>query len=413
MAFTLNGALVTFDLAEFERLVTAAGGFTFRWKTSSMGPLRELAQQKVGGYQMRMAAERIGSAKAAKYEKAMKYLVFHYEGLIPDSEIVRVNDPRKGGIRDTFHGWVAKQAFAREKIGKYEGKAPPPSNVGDLIYGCDSGRKLPAYKTPHPLICDSFNNAASIGSGDAFRRQWNGIGSLEATPTTVLQNVTAAMQAVIDAPEEDEEDVPSGFKGREAMKAYRETLVGSRYSPEKAFDVPTNKLEKDTYKTRAQMKAIYKRDPEAHLWMNARFIKAVRRACKGGIAMAATHPVFKEHNSKVFFILDQLGDLGSVAFKKALPDRGDYVPITSSELSFVFRYWNHAEVPLKGLLKFFVDGREVMAPWEGDWRLKDGKGADVYSNHEAWKRYSLYRSIAKPEGKPFPKSGEDEESTER
>jgi hypothetical protein len=136
--------------------------------------------------------------------------------------------------------------------------------------------------------------------------------------------------------------------------------------------------------------------------MHARFVYGVRRACKGGLAMVASDPQYRQANAQVHFILDGLGDLGAVAYKYPLPGKGEYVAITSSELGFCFRYWNDPQFPLSAVVKLYVNGDRVTPPWDANWTKADAVGNNVFSNQEAWLRYGLYRSIVQPGGKAFP-----------
>jgi len=87
--------------------------------------------------------------------------------------------------------------------------------------------------------------------------------------------------------------------------------------------------------------------------------------------------------------------------KRPLPNRGPFVAITTSELLFCYRYWRDPVFPLSAVVKFYVNGSKVRAPWEGDWRLNDFNGRAVVSNQEAWLRYDLARSM-RSVARPFP-----------
>jgi hypothetical protein len=76
----------------------------------------------------------------------------------------------------------------------------------------------------------------------------------------------------------------------------------------------------------------------------------------------------------------------------APPRQSSLVPITSSELCFVFRNWDKN---LRGVVRFWVNGQEVQAPWLSNWTENDVKGKDVKSGWEAWQRYALKRKVLK------------------
>jgi hypothetical protein len=147
-----------------------------------------------------------------------------------------------------------------------------------------------------------------------------------------------------------------------------------------------------------------------HYWAHARMVKAVRRACKGGIALVASLQAYRDNGAKVHFLLDRMGDLGRIARKDFLdtPENDTYVPITTSELCFCFRHWDSVcyrrggETKLKDIVNFYCNGARVFAPWKGEWRRHDCFGVPVFSNPEAWARYGLYRKLVGSDTHGFP-----------
>lgn len=99
---------------------------------------------------------------------------------------------------------------------------------------------------------------------------------------------------------------------------------------------------------------------------------AIRRACKFGI-----EDVFKRRKTaKVHYILDTI-DMADVISKKAFSlysgDKG--VPITTSELRFLFRNWNRFRG--SNQLKFYNAYNECDAPW-------------LTGNFDGWATYAMH-----------------------
>ena len=324
--------------------------------------------------------------KLEKYDDAVKYVLYHYPGLVPPQDVNPVGDPR-----------LPLQSGRHIKFQSIFGD--DPTKDGDLIYGIADARGLGAYHLHNSngdkvlaQICDHYNNAAKIGTGDIFKRNWQGLGFLDADRDHTEQLIRAQVSW---------KDMPTQKNSKpilsERFRQYAQGLLNSRYNPMDVHDMATEKIVKDTHKSLDQMMQMYGNNRKlatAHMWAHARMVKAVRRACKGGIVMVAKAPQFKY--AHVHFIMDMMGDLGKVAFKKPL--RAEYVPITSSELTFVFRYYDE----LMAKVFFWVNGEAVLPPWVADWKLNDAKGNEVYSNQEAWFRYALYREVTGRDQTPFP-----------
>jgi hypothetical protein len=95
--------------------------------------------------------------------------------------------------------------------------------------------------------------------------------------------------------------------------------------------------------------------------------KMIRRSCKFGIEYVAG---LLDGNAKVHFVLDYMPDEADILSKKKYNGR---VPITVSELRYVFRNWRR----LSGRIVFYKSLREDFAPWE--------------SNPQAWRKYAIER----------------------
>jgi|EndMetStandDraft_4_1072995.scaffolds.fasta_scaffold41980_2 hypothetical protein len=382
---SVNGAPLAFVQGTFDQLAADAGAkFGNKLFKSELEGLRALltrAAPPVQPQEIVFAIRQMAMDKRQKYKRVIDYVVFNWPHMVAGG-LTAVADPR------STYGTT----FAQE----YGMMLPAQDNV-DLIYGATAGRGLPPYTGLGARICDNFNNAANIGTGLAFGRAWGGQGVLNATvnsATQVIQLATATPGLV------------DGIS-QATRQAHVNGLMASRMDPTRALTMPKSKLKKDLQKTGAQIQAanmLPANDSriEKHMFAHARMVKGVRRACKGGIAMVASLAGYRAVNAKVHFILDALGDLGALAMKEALHAGGDYVAITTSELDFCHRYWNDPVYPLAHVVKFYVNGDRVIAPWEGDWQINDFNGNPVTSNEEAWRRYSLAHDLRSVR-KPFPR----------
>ena len=381
MAFTIDGVAVTFDRATFEQLCKEE---KVTWAVSSLKGLRSLLSAKVAPSGAAIVAEirKIPADKRVKYKDAIKYVLFSWPGVIPQSQM---NPVTEGRMLDRlgFQAMFASMDGATDCV--------------DLQYGISGARGLAPYKltTGRVRFADDFNNASNLGTGAAFSRMWQGYGDLSATPQTVAASYRQGEKAD-----------PTTGRVRGIAQAtrsdYVEGMLASRYSPTRSFGEGPKQLKKDTQQSLQTMAGIHgQKEAKEHFVQHARFVRSVRRACKGGIAMAASNPSYRAVDAKVHFVLDGLGDLGKMAKKDKIAGK-DYVAITSSELAFCCRYWNDRDFPLSGVVKLYVNGQRVLPPWEADWTVVDAENKNVYSNQEAWLRYLLCQELIGTK-KPFPK----------
>jgi hypothetical protein len=265
MPFTLGGVPVAFNVQQFETLVEQAASFSFRWKTSSMRALRDLANANATGAAMRQALTLVPQDRAVNYQEALKYLVYHYPGVIPPTDVVAVGNPQTGA---TFAEWVR---FLNDFRRIRNDPDDVPESVGDVVYGADHGRTQAPYTGMNMMIMDNFNNAANIGTGFAFNRMWNMLGTLDADALSVRQTVTNSVQN-------------QNAIGQQAMQQYYKGLTNSRYNPELVMGLSKDKLSKDRHKNTTQFQTHFQNDKknrkkaEDHSVMHARMVKAVRRA---------------------------------------------------------------------------------------------------------------------------------------
>ncbi|MEM6488697.1 MAG: hypothetical protein AAF677_10610 [Pseudomonadota bacterium] len=329
---------------------------------------------------IRPLLEGISAGKADKYREALKYFAFEYPNAVPGNHIHQgnANLPGLPDFQTTFYG------------GNYD-----PLTNGDLIYGRSQphvGRDSDCYLPPRganpnnhnrsgPWKLDNFNNAAGIGTGDAFKQHWSGYSMGRINARDLRQRAYR-----------DYNTANFGQQNRPAFvqaqyQAYLDGMFASKFSPTSVVGLNQSYLDKhDIRKTPQQMTVVNSRiSTQRAAKEHAKFYRAIRRVCKGGIAMAATSAAFV--NAHVHFCLDGLGDLGNIPLKRHL---GGSLPITSSELAFTCRHWNR----LHNKVYFWLNGRRVHPPWERNWSELDSTGQRVRAQQETWLRYMLYRRLA-------------------
>ncbi|EAQ67138.1 hypothetical protein MED121_14464 [Marinomonas sp. MED121] len=388
MPFTINNVLVTFSIAEFDRIAQQCNP-AVRFGNSSLDNLRALLTRTTPPVQKQdisLRISRISHAKRNKYKKVIKYVSFHYPAI---SQNLVLNVVANGRLTN------------RLDFQAYYATMDPTTDYVDLMYGIAAARGFPPYRltTGRPLQCDDFNNASNIGTGAAFQRLWNGAGLLNTTRQDAINSIQRGA-GPLNLGE---------IRNEATRQVFSNGLLASRYNPADVFNMENRRVLKDTQHNKATIRSQHpdtmrgRRTADQNYWAHARMLKGIRRACKGGIAMVASSPLYQNVEAKVHFVLDGLGDLGTMARKDTLANKDDYVAITSSELAFCCRYWNDANFPLRNVVKFYVNGNRVHAPWEADWRINDATGAPVYSNQEAWLRYQYSSVQTNPVAKPFPR----------
>ncbi|WP_461537495.1 hypothetical protein [Spongorhabdus nitratireducens] len=370
---------MAFNQLEYQRRIKQDNP-SFREGGSSLGAINKLVARNAPASEVKQALSEMPPHKIQQYQHSIRYLIDFYPGWIDVAEML-AEDHRvmKDGQPVTFQLSVGDEHRAH----------------GDLLYGVHPSRTLDVYKMVNAgklSICDNYNNAAEIGTGLAFGRTWDGNGLLDTRPEDVARMVTSKA-ANSDAPCATHDLQPGRFA------SYARGLMNSRYSPADTLELPDSRVQKDTHHTLDEIRKVNsraaKKEIKLHHMAHAHFFKAVRRACKGGIAMAASAPEFTATGARVHFLLDGLGDLGKIARKEIF---NKCTPITSSELAFCFRYWDR----LQHVVRFYLNGIEVKAPWEAEWTANDANNKPVSSNKEAWLRYGWYRKLTARNGKSFP-----------
>ena len=385
MPFTINNTALTFSITEFDRIARECHP-SINLNNSSLSRLRELLQQAPANIlkqEVSLRISRMSQAKRIKYKKVIKYVAFHCGAI---SQGIVLNMLANGRIPHKYN-------FQR-----YYATMDTSTDYVDLMYGIAQSRRFAPYQlaVSRPLQCDDFNNASNIGTGLAFGRQWDGSGLLNITRQETLDSIQRG-------------GALGNVRSDASRQVFANGLLASRYNPTDAYNMPNDKILKDTHHNRATIEAQHpdthrgRQAANRHYWAHARMVKGVRRACKGGIAMVASSPLYRAVNAKVHFVLDGLGDLGTMARKDSLPNKDDYVAITTSELAFCCRYWNDPDYPLRDIVKFYVNGNRVYAPWDAEWTLPDANGAGVRSNQEAWLRYQYASQITLGTAKAFPR----------
>lgn len=257
---------------------------------------------------------------------------------------------------------------------------------GDLVYGKSSPRakyvkKLPEHKKKQlqgSLVelgefiyaIDDYNDYFGV-SGEGFVASARGEFEFD---LKVLEEKRMAIEH-LKGRSGNEEQMEQQIA---LANLYASKLVGSRYSPEYVTKLPQEKL-----------KGNAKRDVRGTAGdKKARITyKAIRRACKFGIGMAAQTLRWENPVARIHFVLDGV-DLPKVA-SSGQSGKDRFVAITTSEIRYVYRYWEE----LKGTVIFYVNMEQVAAPWEEDWELESIKGKEcmVSSGFKAWESYGEKR----------------------
>ena len=169
----------------------------------------------------------------------------------------------------------------------------------------------------------------------------------------------------------DLDRIRMGQAGNVRITAYLASLQRTKYAVDKIGAATLRSLIKgdDTLKDATGMDAIPKEDHAALIQL-----AAVRRACKFGIEY-----ISQRSDSVVHYILDEIiakDVVDQTTYSNFLGKKG--VPITTSELRFLFRNWYHLKYrAMNKRLYFYKDQKFVRAPWYGDPAL--------------WLPYALYR----------------------
>jgi Domain of unknown function (DUF4157) len=228
---------------------------------------------------------------------------------------------------------------------------------GDILYGFAGPRQQ--YMTAarsvtshnYEYTMDDYNNYYGIGTGDVFR-------AIMGEPDTGAKRANMAAE------------LEKRYKSATTpmQKAYYENLMGGRFKPQSVLDRSKESLKQDA----ADWGAGQSGGADPNL-ISLQHVKAVRRACKAGIDLVT------KLNGVIHFVLDGFGDINLAAKKQTT--KGTYIPITYSELRYVYRNWDR----LKGKVKFYVGLHEVPAPWIGRGNIDDSDG--LLTGKLAWREY--------------------------
>lgn len=372
--------LPAWNLNTFRQLARQAGYRSSPFFTRTLDPALAQMQNNAQATAILPLLTGIPVVKAHKYSEALRYFAFAYPNVIGNGNINNGTGfiPNMPDFQTAFYGSTVD-----------------PLQDGDLLYGrsaANEGRECACYRPPtgnnphnhnrnKPWTLDEFNNAAHLGDGLAFDQNWQGASLGPIDPNNVNTMARADYNTANFG--------PGG--GRPAFtqahyQSYLDGLFAGRFAPDRINRVGEATLRKHNWrKDAAQMQPAQGLSGDKAALAHNRFFKAIRRICKGGIAMVATSPSFAR--ARVHFCLDGLGDLGDIAYKEHI---GNALPITSSELCFICRHWPS----LQGKVIFWLAGRMVHAPWTVDWTEQDANNNAVQSNQEAWLRYMLYRTLA-------------------
>lgn len=261
---------------------------------------------------------------------------------------------------------------------------------GDIIYGKQKARtEYQRYMLPDQL--------------DFVTKDWAYFDNYnENFGISKLQNYQT------DSPDGLEKSIHDAPKIKPGTPDLPAKLLGSRLSPVSVFDktrTPQDRLAREKQDSVFNSKkGTSTPRPEPEALASARYMLALRRACKFGIAFVATNDAFLSQGAKIRFLLDGL-DMGKVATKETLNRKGEvllrdlgslgretidsiYVPITTSELRYTFRHWDE----LQKVVYFYVAGNSVEPPWQADYTTTDCFSRQFTSCQGAWAKYGVQRS---------------------
>jgi hypothetical protein len=267
---------------------------------------------------------------------------------------------------------------------------------GDLLYGLASSRGQylamgMAYAKPghykyisnvnghFKTMIDKYNDAFGVSLVDNYAVD---------DPSTGSQRFDGILEQNFAATKEklDQSGLDEHMRLIEQADAYRRAAKsgGFRFRPGTVFELSDEELGKELPGAEPRIEPL-----TAHDLNEARAQKGIRRACKLGIAIVATDPIFVRHGAKIHFALDHM-DLGLCARKAphVLGDGALKKPITTSEICYIFRYWEQ----LKKVVNFYVGMNGVAAPWEEDWEQRSiGNGRAVVAAKSSWDQYRALR----------------------
>ncbi len=269
---------------------------------------------------------------------------------------------------------------------------------GDLVYGRAEARAA-YFSNFTPAQVAACNDLGAWVTIDEYNNHFGTSGAAFAAGAfvadirkhvvgrDVINTTDAAMQVDIDV----------GFRQLAQREAYRDKIVLSRHSPMSVLHPVrgTPKLAQEGFTA-----GIPAGRTAADAHENNMAYKSIRRACKFGIGLVAIEASFRDPRAKIRFVLDGL-DMEAVAGKQARQGYDRFaVPITSSELRYVYRNW----ADLRNFVKFYVNLAAVKAPWEEDWDLPSivapGIPPRTCARKAEWDAYGAARGQKYPGGLP-------------
>jgi hypothetical protein len=195
------------------------------------------------------------------------------------------------------------------------------------------------------------------------------------------------------------------------ISQYYKDLSTSRFKPERVKDDKPEKIKRGGEVAELwndTSKQLEPRPPEQELLPNlAR--QAIRRACKFGIAYVATNESLLLTNAKILYAIDDI-NFKDIVEKKALTrdtiesklapkinqpssqvlqsvtvKRTTGVPITTSEMRYIYRHWSE----LRNKVFWYLNYQKLeLAPWEiSSTSIPDCLGGSVTLGSEMWASY--------------------------
>ncbi len=262
-----------------------------------------------------------------------------------------------------------------------------PDN-GDLLYGKARTRK--AYLDKWNIDWERLDVVTMIDNlNNAFHLD-------RVTSYGDLHGLNMALAQPLDT---------SKDKVRSQAPHYKAALEASRFAPQAVFKQDADRvLHSATELVRGKVQGeLVARSPDDEMKANLSRL-AIKRSCKFGIAYVASCDEMLTTNALIHYAIDDL-DFQVIVDKQALTRVTDIdeikqntktvvkvpvkkttaVPITTSEMRYIFRHWAALRTKVVWYLNY---ARLDCAPWEGAMRqITDNKGTSISLGEAMWQPY--------------------------
>jgi hypothetical protein len=231
----------------------------------------------------------------------------------------------------------------------------------DVIYGLTMNRNDYIERYVEHRMKDWDPNE---DSEDEFRE------SLEGLSEKYMSLINSYNEPILDVDFLKKPPYTSVISKIQRGTSYITALQKTRYAIDKVHEASVEALNKGNVTIKDSLKTLS--SPEM---ASAATVLAIRRACKFGIEYIAQ----VTRKGKVHYVLDGI-DMSDVVGKKAMAlwTGTTGVPITTSELRYLFRNWYRLKNDAaKGRIRFWMSYQPSIAPWD--------------ANPKEWLQYAKHR----------------------